>query len=101
MLYDSQTPGGAKLAVAIAKVKEGLAEIQGLKDSTLAKAYADRPGGNGEPVFTRMIEEYGVVDAATGQGLFTKMDSIVLAFGTEAAQAGAAREALLLTDKFA
>lgn len=98
-MYDTQTPGGRKLSIAVAKVREGLAEIERLKSSTLAKAYEDRPGGTGDPVFTRMVEEYGVADAADGQALFTDMDTVVLAYASNVN--APASEALLQLDSFA
>jgi len=100
-MYNPETPGGAKLALAIAKIQEGLADLRRLTTSTLEKAYDDRLGGTGDPTFIRMVEEYGVADAAEGQAVFTDMDTIVLAFGTDQAVAGAARSSLSGLDTFA
>lgn len=97
-MYDAETVGGGKLAVATGNLREALAEIERLKSSALAKAYADRPGGTGDPVFDRMVAEFGVADGAAGQALYTRMDTIVLQFGDGEA---AAKEALLLLDLFA
>ncbi len=52
-MYDTETPGGGKLALAIAKVKEGLVEIERLKASALAKAY--ELGGQ-DSIFAGMVE---------------------------------------------
>lgn len=102
-MYDNSTSGGAKLAVAISKAREAIAELDALRTSALAKAYADRANQDPEtpPVFTRMVEEFGVADGETGQALYDRMSSIVLAFGPDAVTAGAAGESVKLLDKFA
>lgn len=103
-IYNPETPGGARLAAAITKYRESIAEIAMLRESTLAKAYQD---GGQTPVFTRMVEEYGVGNATIGGQVYDKMSAIVISAGDGLTQgdgviaAGAARDGALLLDLFA
>lgn len=106
-LYDPATPGGARLSQAVAKYREAIADLNLLRTSTLEKAYADRPGNTGEPVFTRMVEEYGVASGTIGNQVYTQISAIVISAGNGQANgdgeiaAGAARFGALLLDLFA
>lgn len=100
-LYDPSTPGGAKLALAMGNLREAIAEIARLKTSVLAKAYADRPGGTGDPVFTAMIEEFGVASGTVGNQVFGMMDAAGLVYENDEVTAATAKEALLRLDLFA
>lgn len=95
--YDTTTPFGNALKIAVGDMQRALATINRI--ATISLATAD--DGGGSPDWTKVVSAglFGVADATAAQAQFTYCDAIRLAFGPAQQPGGALMNALTCLDK--